>query len=145
MCSEKALVSGDSAENYQFLIQDEIQIYPWIKEYCMLHLVVVYFKDEIGSVWHISICFISDDNLHDTCFVYEVQKTMINYFHELLSLVKKLFYFSDGCGGGGKGVVKITKTSWIFVSTNRTLVYMQNGFSLPPATASHPVTELVAQ
>ena len=60
----------------------------------MLHP-VVYFKDDTGSLRHISICFISDDNLHDTRFVYEVQKTMTNYFHELLSLVKKLFYFSD--------------------------------------------------
>ena len=48
---------------------------------------------------YISICFILDDNSHHTCFVYEVQKAMINYLHELLTQVKKLFYFSDGCGG----------------------------------------------
>ena len=29
----------------------------------------------------------------------EVQKTIIKYLHELLPQVKKLFYFSDGCGG----------------------------------------------
>ena len=29
--SEKALVLGDFAENYQFLIQDEIQSYHWSK------------------------------------------------------------------------------------------------------------------
>ena len=41
--SEEALVLGDFAENYQFLIQDKIQSYHWSKEYCMLHSVVVYF------------------------------------------------------------------------------------------------------
>ena len=67
--SEEALVLGDFAENYQFLIQDEIQSYHWSKEYCTLHPVVAYFKDDKGSLRHISICFISDDNSHNTCFV----------------------------------------------------------------------------
>ena len=89
---------GDFAENYQFLNEDEIQSYHWSKEYCTIHPVVVYFEDDTGSLQHISICFISNDNSHDTCFVYEVQKTVINYLHELLPQVKKLFYFSDGCG-----------------------------------------------
>ena len=96
---EEASVLGDFAENYQFLIEDEIQSYHWSKEYCKIHPVIVYFKDDTGSLRHISICFISNDNSHDTCFVYEVQKTVINYLHELLPQVKKLFYFSDGCGG----------------------------------------------
>ena len=97
--SEEALVLGDFAENYPFLIQDKIQSYHWSKEYCTLYQVVVYFKNDTGSLQHISICFISDDNLHNTCFVYEVQKIMINYLHELLPQVKKLLYFSDGFGG----------------------------------------------
>ena len=28
---------GDFTENYQFLVQDEIQSYHWSKEYCTLH------------------------------------------------------------------------------------------------------------
>ena len=99
MCSEKALVSGDSAENDQFLIQDEIQSYHWSKEYCTLHPVVVYFKDDTGSLRHISNV-LYQMTTRTMCFAYEVQKAiMINYFHELLPQVKKLFYFSDGCGG----------------------------------------------
>ena len=95
---KQALRSG-FAENYQFLILDEIQSYHWSKEYCTLHPVVVCLKDDTGSLQHISVRFISDDNSHGTCFVYEVQKTTINYLHELLPKVKKLFYFSVGCGG----------------------------------------------
>ena len=97
--SEGALVLGDFAENYQFLMQDEIQSYHWSIEHCTLHPVVFYFKDDKGSLRHISICFISDGNSHDTCFAYEVQKTMINYLHQLLPQVKKLFYFSGRCAG----------------------------------------------
>ena len=49
------------AENDQFLIQS----YHWSKEWCTLHPVVIYFKDDTGSLQHISICFISDDNSQD--------------------------------------------------------------------------------
>ena len=44
--TEEPLVLGDLAENYQFLIQDKIQSYHWSKEYCKLHPVVAYFKDD---------------------------------------------------------------------------------------------------
>ena len=86
--SEEVSLLDGFAENYQFLIQDEIQIYHWSKEYSTLHSVVVCFKDDTGSLRHIFICFISDDNLHDTCFINEVQKTRINCLHELLPQVK---------------------------------------------------------
>ena len=55
--SEEALVLGDFAENYQFLIQDEIQSYHWSKKYCTLHPVVVYFKDDTGSLQHIHLFY----------------------------------------------------------------------------------------
>ena len=68
------IVLGDFAENYQYIVQDEIQSYHWSKEYCTLHPLVVYYKNGEGVLKHISLCFISDDNNHDTAFVYEVQK-----------------------------------------------------------------------
>ena len=107
MCNEEALVLGDFAENYQFLIQDKIQSYHWSKEYCMLHPVVVYFKDDTDSLWHIYTCLIYNENSHDTCFIYEVQKTMINYLHELLPQFKICFIFLMDVGVS----IKITKTS----------------------------------
>ena len=127
--SEEALVLGDFAENYQFFIQDEIQSYHWSKEYCMLYRIVVYFKDDTGSLRNISICFISHVNSYDTCFVHEIQKTMINYLHELLPQVKKLFYFSDGCGGQYKNYKNFMNlclhkqdfcldAEWIFFATS---------------------------
>ena len=46
----------DFAENYQFLVHNEIQSYHWSRE---------------------SFCFISNDNTHDTSFVYKVQTLLI--------------------------------------------------------------------
>ena len=96
---------GSFAESYQFLIQDEIQSYHWSKEYCTLHPVVAYFKDDKGSLRHISICFISDDNSHNTCFVRQWSITFMNYYHKS----KSSFTFLMDVGGS----IKITKTSWI--------------------------------
>ena len=125
--SKEVLVLGDFTENYQYLIQDSTGVL--CKEYCTLHPVVVYFKYDTGSLRHISICFISDDNLQDTCFVYEVQKTMINYLHELLPQIKKLFHFSDGCGEQSKNYKNFMNlclhkqdfgldAEWIFFATS---------------------------
>ena len=44
-----------------------------------------------------SLCFISDDNNHDTNFVYKIQKIIVDYVKENLLIVDKIFYFSDGC------------------------------------------------
>ena len=40
-----ALVLVDFAENYSFVVQDEIQSFHWSKSHCTLHPVVVYYKE----------------------------------------------------------------------------------------------------
>ena len=67
----KVIVLGDFAENYQFLMQDEIQSYRWNKEYCTPRPLVVYFIDSDGNIQYNSLCFISDENNHHTNFVYK--------------------------------------------------------------------------
>ena len=120
---------GDFAENYQFPFQEKNQSCHWSKEYFLFHPVLDYCKDDTDSLQHISICFISDGNSHDTYFVYEVQKTMISYLHELLTQVKKFFYFSDGCGGQYKNYKSLKNlclykqdfgldAEWIFSATS---------------------------
>ena len=95
----EVLVLGDFAENYQFLIQDEIQSYHWSKAYCTLHPLVIYYKDADGKLQHYSLCFISNDNTHDTSFVHQIQKMLVDFVKEKLPHVTKIFYISDGCGG----------------------------------------------
>ena len=48
----EVIVLGDFAENYQFLVQDEIQSYPWSKEYYTLHPLIVYFIDGDRNIQH---------------------------------------------------------------------------------------------
>ena len=91
------IVLGDFAENYHILVQDEIQSYHWSKEYCTLHPLVVYFIDHDGNIQHNSLCFISDDNNHDTNFVYKIQTILVDYLKGNLPIVDKMFYFSDCC------------------------------------------------
>ena len=69
--------------------------YNWSKEYCTLHPIVVYFIDNDGNIQHNSYCFISDDNNHNTNFVYKIQTILVDYLKENLPIVDKIFYFSD--------------------------------------------------
>ena len=89
------IVLGDSAENYQFLVHDQIQSYHWSREYWTLHPFVIYFIDGDGNVQHNSLCFASDDNDHNTNFVYKTETIFVDYLKEKL-IVDKVFYFSDG-------------------------------------------------
>ena len=94
----ECIILADFAENYQFVIQDEIQSYHWNKQQCTLHPVVIYFKEIFKpNIQHKSFCFLSDDNYHDTCFVYEFQKKIVEYIKEYLVDINKIYYFSDGC------------------------------------------------
>ena len=65
----EVIVLEDFAENYQFLAQDKIQSYHCSKEYRTLHPLIVHFIDGDGNTQHNSLCFISDDNNHNTNFV----------------------------------------------------------------------------
>jgi hypothetical protein len=40
------IVWGNFAENYEFVIQDEIQGFHWNKQTCTLHPIVLYYKKE---------------------------------------------------------------------------------------------------
>lgn len=87
---------GDFAENFSFVIQDEIQSHHWSKQQATLHPVVIYYKDD-NILKHQSFCFISDDLSHDTSMVYSIQKTFTKYLKMQFRNVTKVEYFSDGC------------------------------------------------
>lgn len=122
----EVIILGDFAENYQFLIQDEIQSYHWSKEYCTLHPLVVYFLDDKGQLKHDSLCYISNDNSHDTSFVYQIQAMLVAYLNEKYPHINKIIYFSDGCGGQYKNFLNLCHhkydfgmdAEWIFFATS---------------------------
>ena len=43
------------------------------------------------------LCFISDDNNHNTNFVYKMQIILVDCLKENLPIVNKIFYFCDDC------------------------------------------------
>ena len=64
--------------------------------HCTLHPVVVYYKEN-GKLAQKSFCFISDYLEHDTEFVFEVQRELVNILKETMPTINKVEYFSDGC------------------------------------------------
>ena len=58
----EAIVLADFAENYEFVIQDEIQSCHWCKQQCTIHPIAVYICDsDSKKVEQLSLCFISED------------------------------------------------------------------------------------
>ena len=70
------IILGDFAENYSFVVQDEVQGFHWNNLQCTLHAVIVYYKDG-DALQSVSYCIMSDDNKHDVGMVYQFQKQII--------------------------------------------------------------------
>ena len=92
---DNALLILDFAENYQYIIQGEVQSYHWCKEYCSLHPVAIYMQIE-GKLVLKSLCVLSDELKHDTIFVHEVTRIAANYCKQHFPVIKKVQYFIDG-------------------------------------------------
>ena len=110
-------------------MQGEIQSYHWSKEYCTLCSLVVYFIDGDGNIEHNSLCFIADDNNHDTNFVYKIQTILVDYLKENIPIVDKIFYFPDSCAEQYKNCKNVINlchhlqgfsmdAEWIFFATS---------------------------
>lgn len=95
---DSLIVLGDFAENYTFVVQDEVQSFHWSKQHCTLHPIVVYYKEN-GKLLQKSFCILSDDLEHDTSFVYEIMRELLKIVREEMPFINKVEYFSDGCAG----------------------------------------------
>ena len=93
------IVLGDFAENYTFVIQDEIPGYQWSKQQCILHPLVIYYK-ETSELKSMSLSIISDDLDHDAALVYKIYAGGLCYIKQHTGdRLEKVHYFSDGCAG----------------------------------------------
>ena len=97
------IILGAFAENFSFIVQDEIQGYHWNNQQCSLHPIVLYYRKENESgLVSTSICFISDDLKHVN-FAYKVMNHTIKYTCDnITEALSKVHYFSDGCTGQHK-------------------------------------------
>ena len=73
LSSTEVIVLCDFAESYKFVEQDEVQSFHWNKIQATLHPMVIYYKVN-NLLKCYSICFISDDLLHDVDMKYLVMK-----------------------------------------------------------------------
>lgn len=96
----EAVIICDFAENFSFIIQDEIQGYHWNKAQCTIHPFVIYYREQAGTdVKCQSLIVIAESLDHNVCSVYQFQLKLFQYLKQKLSNVRKLFFFSDGAGG----------------------------------------------
>ena len=96
LLEDSAIVLGDFAENYSFVVQDEVQSFHWSKQSCALHPLVVYVREN-GELIQKSFCAVSDDLEHDSSLVHQIQKEISQQIKSNIPQVTKVEYFSDGC------------------------------------------------
>ena len=94
-----------------------------------LHPLAIYYKDADGNLQHYSLCFISDDNTHDTGFVHKIQTLLVEFLKHRLPNITKIYYISDVCGGQYKNFKNFLnlcshkedfsiEAEWIFFATS---------------------------
>jgi len=73
----EVLVVMDFAENYSFVVQDEVQSFHWNNTMVTLHPFEAYFKEN-GKLSNLNFVVISECNIHETVSVH----LFLKYFHE---------------------------------------------------------------
>lgn len=92
----EVLINCDFAENYSFILQDEVQSYHWSSCQATLHPFIIYYKWQ-GKVRHLQYVFISDCLEHNTIAFHVFQRKLISILKETLPFdLKKIKYCSDG-------------------------------------------------
>ena len=104
--SSTVLFLGDFAENYKFVIQDEVQGLHWNNSQCTLHPVVTYHQenDELISISYCVIEFL----IIVTSLVYEVQKSILADLKCKLPGLSTIICFTGGCAGQYENRKKIS-------------------------------------
>ena len=103
--------------------------YNWSKEYCKLHLLVIYYLAPRGNLRHDSLCFSSDGNNHYTSLLYQVQTMLIYYLKDNPPHIIKDKFTSLTVVGDSK---KTSRTIWkkICVPISMILVLVLNELML---------------
>ena len=94
----ECIMQMDFAENFSFIIQDEVQSSYFSKNQATLHPFVIYVRSLNGNLLTESkcYCFISDNLLHNTEAVFIYGSKIIPILKEEYPQVQKINYFTDG-------------------------------------------------
>ena len=90
-------MQGNFAENFSYVVQDEIQTFHWENKQATLHPFVAYQRKEDGPLEHWNICV--DCKEHSTVTVFAFLKVVIEHLKTKFPSVQKIHYFTDGCAG----------------------------------------------
>lgn len=82
-----ALVNCDFAENFTFVVQNEVQSAYWNQHQATLYTIVI----NIGNSHH-NMVVISDRMVHDTAFVYCTQQLVVKFIRDEYPTVNKINY-----------------------------------------------------
>lgn len=97
--SDEFVIISDFSENYSFTIQNETQSWHWANAQCTIHPFSVYFKNESDDIQHRSVIVIAESLKHDFAAVKLFQNKLLQYLKSTFSVIKKIYFFSDGAGG----------------------------------------------
>ena len=93
---DELVVVGDFAENYSFVIQDEVQSYHWSNKQATIHPFVAYYRIN-NCLQHDNFVIILDCKEHDSIAVHLFQIKLIQFFKQTHgTAINKIKYFSDG-------------------------------------------------
>ena len=87
---------GDFAENYGFVVQDEVQLFHWTNLQATLHPLVIHYKEN-ETLKHFLYCVISDGMEHNVKMVYHMQDEVLKKVFADLPETKDVTYFSVDC------------------------------------------------
>ncbi|GBM13976.1 hypothetical protein AVEN_152395-1 [Araneus ventricosus] len=93
---DECLILMDFAENYNFVLQNEVQSNHWSHLSCSLHPTVIFSRTSNG-LKDTPLCFISDDLNRDVPFVYCIQQKTTDFIKTQFPHINRVEYFTDGC------------------------------------------------
>jgi hypothetical protein len=91
----ECLIHLDFAENYSFVIQEEVQSYHWTNAQATIHPLCIYNRDA-GKLMMKTYCIISDYLNHDATSVNVFLSEVITDLKRHVSELRKIYYLSDG-------------------------------------------------
>jgi hypothetical protein len=86
----------DFAENYSFVVQDEVQSFHWSNLQCTVHPFCVYFKNAENGLENFSFVVIAESLQHNIVAVTLFKNKIIQYIQDRFGIISKLCFFSDG-------------------------------------------------
>ncbi|KAJ8050612.1 hypothetical protein HOLleu_03877 [Holothuria leucospilota] len=124
---KEVIMVMDFAENYQCLMQQEVQSAHWYQAQVTLHPVIAYYKCEEESCENagpVRECMdiISEDMTHDSHAVAHFVKKAVHHLKERSVPMQKLIQFTDGCSGQYKAKTSFTDISFSNQDLNIQLV-----------------------